>query len=452
MLKIKEHEVQKPSVKIVPRPKKLRFFILAGISAIIVTKVYLLLFYLDPILGIYGFLTTFLVFSSFIISYTKYRDPTLAKFDPPVTYNGIPSSSIIKNRQPLVNIVIPAKNDPIMIRNAVRSCLESSYQSIEIILVNDGSTDNTGNVMDQIHAEYRQQVKVVHLSCNLGKRKATREGILNGNPYAEIIILIDSDCVIDNTAIENLVAAFKNPNVGAVCGLGRSYNPNNFLTKMQDTWYDGQFAVMKAMESVFGTVTCCPGILSAYRKEAILPCLDAWANDKFLGSEFTFGDDRHLTAYVIGGNKHYLGKENKVWKAVFSDRAIVYTEMPTNITKFIRQQIRWKKSWFRVFFFTVPFYFKDRNLFAASIFYLQMIWSFLSPVIAIRSLVYLPLQGQYIDALVYLSGLAFIGLLFAADFKMRNPSCGKEWMYRPLWSLMGFFLSSLRVLLSSYNP
>jgi len=49
-----------------------------------------------------------------------------------------------------------------------------------------------------------------------------------------------------------------------------------------------------------------PCILSAFRKEPPMPCLDAWANDKFLGSEFTFGDDRYLTSYVLGGNKHYI--------------------------------------------------------------------------------------------------------------------------------------------------
>jgi len=44
-----------------------------------------------------------------------------------------------------------------------------------------------------------------------------------------------------------------------------------------------------------------------------MPCLEAWTKDKFLGSEFTFGDDRHLTSYVLGGNKHYLGNHYRVW-------------------------------------------------------------------------------------------------------------------------------------------
>jgi len=433
---ITEHSIIKRPVNINKNQlHTVKYLLLTAICAIIITKVYLL-FNHDLFFGTYSFLTTFLVMSAFIFSYTKYKDPSLTK-----THNG---SGAIKYRQPLVSIVMPSKNDPVMIRKAVLSCLASSYSQIEIILVNDGSTDQTGEVMDLLRKENPRQVKVVQLSCNVGKRKATREGIVNGHARGDIIILVDSDCELDNKAIEKLVSVFDNPEVGAVSGLGRSYNANeSMLTKMQDTWYDGQFSIMKGMESAFGTVTCCPGILSAYRKEAIMPCLDAWANDNFLGSEFTCGDDRHLTSYVLGGNKHYLGNYHKVWKTVYCESAIVYTVMPPKLKKFIRQQIRWKKSWFRVFFFSVPFYYKDRNLFAAAFYYLQMIWSFLSPIVAFRSLVYLPFQGHFIDALVYVSGLTFVGLLFAADFKMRNPNSGNMWAYRLLWSWMGFFLSSL---------
>jgi hyaluronan synthase len=419
------------------KKKAAKALIVVGGGSLIATKLYLLFFYLDPFLGVYSVLTTFLVFSSFIVAYAKYRDPV-----------GKGKSNTVGREwlqhAPLVSVVVPAKNDPVMITEAAKSCLASTYKNIQVIMVNDGSTDNTGEAMDQLRREHPDKITVIHMAQNVGKRKAVREGIISGPAKGDIILLIDSDCILEETAIERMVEMFDDPEVGAVSGHGRALNSDqNTLTKMQDTWYDGQFSIMKATESAFGTVTCCPGILAAYRKEAILPAIDKWANDMFLGSEFTLGDDRHLTSYVIGGTKHHLDKSEKVWKAKYCESAIVYTEVPPKFKKFVWQQIRWKKSWLRVFFFTAPYYFKNRNAYAAAVYYLQMIWSFLSPVVAVRSLIYLPLQGEYWSAVVYISGLLFIGLLFAAEFKLRNPNSGGKWAYRLTWSIMGFFLSSL---------
>ncbi len=437
-MEVISREILKPR-QITGKTKFVRSLIIAGAGALIATKLYMLLFYLDPILGVYSFLTTFLVFSSFIVSYTAYKDPFGTKRE-----NNDKDGAPLGLREPLVSVVIPAKNDPVMITEAAKACLASTYQNLEVILVNDGSTDDTGNAMDRMRKQFPDRINVIHLAKNLGKRKAVREGILMGPARGSIIVLLDSDGIVENTAIERMVKIFEDPDVGAVSGHGRAINGDqNVLAKMQDTWYDGQFSIMKAAESAFGTVTCCPGILAAYRKEAIMPALDKWANDVFLGSEFTLGDDRHLTSYVIGGNKYHLDNQHKVWKAKYCESAIVYTEVPTKFKKFVWQQIRWKKSWLRVFFFTAPYYYKDRNAFAAATYYLQMIWSFLSPIIAIRSLVYLPLQGEYWSAVVYIAGLLFIGLLFAAEFKLRNPQTGGKWAYRLTWSIMGFFLSSL---------
>jgi cellulose synthase/poly-beta-1,6-N-acetylglucosamine synthase-like glycosyltransferase len=238
------------------------------------------------------------------------------------------------------------------------------------------------------------------------------------------------------------VSAFDDAEVGAVTGHGRAINADKgILTKMQDTWYDGQFSIMKGFENCFGSITCCSGCLSAYRREAILPCLDAWANDKFLGSEFRFGDDRHLTSYILGGSKHYINKALKAWKTKYCDSAIVFTDTPPNLKKFFRQQIRWKKSWLRVFCFNAPFYYKGRHPLAAVYFYLQVGLSLLTPIVAFRALVILPLQQQYLGMIAYIAGIFFIGLLYAFDFKVRNPGTGNLWLYRILLTIMNMFVT-----------
>ena len=172
--------------------------------------------------------------------------------------------------------------------------------------------------------------------------------------------------------------------------------------------------------------TCSLVFFRHARKEAIMPCLDAWSNDKFLGSEFTVGDTGILQVMLFGGNKHYLGNHNKVWKAVYCKSAIVYTEMPTTLKKFIRQQIRWKSSleYFSLLFLSIS---GDRNAYGNDTLLPtnDMVFS-ITIYVTVRSLVYLPLQGHYIDAVVYVSRLDLVGLLFAPDFKLRNRRSGQN--------------------------
>jgi cellulose synthase/poly-beta-1,6-N-acetylglucosamine synthase-like glycosyltransferase len=377
-----------------------------------------------------------------------YKDPLGSK---PKSNDGkkekirdITAGGSILVRTPFVSIVTPAKNDPVMIVETVRSCLNSTYTNLELILVNDGSTDSTGIIMDKLRHEYPDKVRVIHLVNNIGKRKAVREGIVQGPARGDLIMLIDSDCMLERTAIERMVRLFDNPEVGAASGHCRAANVNaNALSKMQETWYDGQCSVVKAMESAFGSVTCCPGVLAAYRREAILPALDRWANDYFLGAAFSMGDDRHMTSFALGGNKHYVNKELKAWKVVYCESALVLTEVPTTLRKFLLQQIRWKKSWVRVFLFTAPFFYKGQHPFATFNYYLRMIWPMLTPLVTFWSLVILPLQGNYLTSVVYLTGLSLIGILFGAEYKLRHPNSGFLWAYRVLWGVISPFFGIL---------
>jgi hyaluronan synthase len=167
-----------------------------------------------------------------------------------------------------------------------------------------------------------------------------------------------------------------------------------------------------------------------------------WANDKFLGVEFMPGDDRQLTAMVFGGTKHYIDKNAKQWSTTYCESAISMSEVPTTFRKFIRQQIRWKKSWVRVFWFTAPYFYKNRNPVSVAYYYLQMGISFIAPLIALRNLVIIPLSGGGWDsAILYVGGLMALSLLFGVDYVMCNPGSGQRWMYR-----LGITLLSVNVL------
>lgn len=410
-----------------------RTCMIAALATIVSIKIYLGLFLIDPFVATYGIVSTSLACIAFLLAFTKYKDPSLRIFKN--NKKQTTSETRILQQQPsqlpFVTVIIPAKNDPIIIRKSVEASLKSTYPNVEVICVNDGSTDNTGKVMDDLHNEHPESVKVIHLKQNLGKRKAIREALTNGSPKGDFIVLVDSDSVVEKNAIERLVCCFDDPDVGAVTATARPLNANqNFLTKIQDAWYDGQFAIMKGMESSLNSVTCCSGCLSAYRKEAVMPCLDKWCNDRFFGVEFKPGDDRHLTGYVLGGNKHYLDPNAKSWKVLYCEKAVVYSEVPSKFKQFINQQTRWKKSWVRVFLFNAPFFYKNRSPISWLYYYTQMILSLISPIIAFRALIMSPILGRHIDSIFYLSGLLFLGLMFGAVYKLRNPNSGNRWLYR----------------------
>jgi hyaluronan synthase len=412
------------------RSAAVKTLLVLAIGTILAIKIYLMVFVIDHFIGAYSVVTTSLVFVAFLFTFARYRPPSQA------------NAGRFPAKEPFVTVVVPAKNEPVIIKKTVASILGSTYGKVEAILVNDGSTDDTGKVMDQLKEENPGRVQVFHMKQNMGKRKAVREAITKGNPRGDIIVLVDSDTILDRHAIERLVRAFDDPDVGAAAGHALVLNVNDSaLTKIQETWYDGQFFVMKGMESSLGSVTCCPGAFSGYRREAILPCLEAWSNDQFLGAEFKPGDDRHLTSYVLGGTKHYIDRSHKAWKVVYCDDAIVHTDVPNRARKFINQQIRWKKSWVRVFLFNVPFFYKNRPIASTLFFYTQMTLSFAAPFIALRALVYLPLQGRITDAIFYCLGLAFVGFMYALTYRMRHPESGDRWIYRLLMAPMSVGMS-----------
>lgn len=434
-----------PETKSSRKWRTVKFTILTVVSVLFTIAIYREIFVIDPVTGIYGLCVIFLIFTSFFFSYIRYRDPSKE----PVSADLMAKSA---SENPLASIIIAAKNEPILIKNAVSSCLGSSYDNIEIFLVNDGSTDETGIVMDNLHRQNPDKVKVFHIAKNVGKRKAITEAIKNGNIHGDIIILHDSDSIVSPTAIERLMSVFRNPDAGAATCYSRPLNGDlNTLTKMQDTWYHGSFNVFKGMESSFGSVTCCSGVLSAYRREAIIPCLEAWSNDTFLGEEFRPGDDRQLTSYVIGGNKYYLGKQYRTWKTYYCESAHTLTEIPSTFKKFMNQQIRWKKSWVRVFLFTAPFYFRDRPLLSMAFYYIQMTLSLIGPIVTARNMIVLPLMGEYMSALAYLAGILFIALLFAMDFRFQNPKSGHRWVYRLLLALLSVNILNFLVYYSMFT-
>ncbi len=425
-----------------------RILILSAVFIILIVKVYLTIYVIDRTIGLYAILTSFVLFNILFISYFGYRDP----------YAKVHNNKIPPNQLPLVTIVVPVKNEEDIIKTCVLSCLNQSYEKKEIIVIDDGSTDKTGVILDEIKKEYKNSnFNIVHLENSVGKKRAVEVAskIANGHIYA----FMDSDCDMALDATEKAVQVFHyDPQVGALTGHGRVKNRHeggffdHFLEKLQDVYADGACRAQKGMESSFSSVNCCAGSLSFYRREAIQNFIHEWANDKFLGMNFKFATDRRMTAHVLSNKPPYYAsskndnsrqKTNKVkvngyWKVLYSQNIKVNIGVPSTLDSLIKQQIRWRKSFIRSLFSTGGIFWK-RPFYAAMIYYLQTSMKFFRPYIVVKSVFFMPFFGDYMTPFVWFSGILFTGMIYAVDFRLRNPG-DKNWLYRPFFTLLATFI------------
>lgn len=440
-----------------------RALILAAVGVVLAIKLYFLIFLVDFAVGLYSFVTTAILFAVLLLAYTRFRDPYLKA-----------QEKVLPGARPLVSIIVPAKNEEGNIRECVQACIDSTYQNKEIIIVNDGSTDRTTEILDEMRRD--SNITVIHMSKSAGKKKAVKAAtdIAKG----EIFILTDSDITIAPDAVEKTVEIFQSDRaVGAVTAHGRVRGAaqGNALEKIQDVWYDGQYRIIKGIEGSFSSLTCCSGAYTAFKKEAVLPFMDRWANDRFAGVDFKFCTDRLMTSFVLGSGPQPAGKQaaasrsisiletgddsldrmrstsdpdleeggdspKALWKVLYSPSIKVLIGPPQTFKSLIKQQIRWRKSFIRSIFATGGVYWR-RPLPAAVIYYLQTGLKIIRPLIVLNALILLPLQGDLLSAAFYLSGVLFTGMIYGIEFRLRNPG-NSQWLYRPIMTLLSTFVFS----------
>ncbi len=425
--------------------RALQVAIVGGISLLLIGKLYI-----DDHSGLsflwaYGGLVTFALWSTFLIAYLRYRDPS------ETADSGVGSSDSV----PLfVSCMVAVRNEEAHIGRCLDSMLDQTYRFKEVIVVNDASTDGTREVLQQ-YAD-RGVIALINLEANVGKKAALAEAmkVARGDIFAHT----DSDSLWAVDAIERIVRVFEaDPEVGAVSGHGRASNAQtNILTLTQDAWMEGQFSIRKAFESTFGAVTCVSGPLAVFRRSAVFNYLPAWTEDRFLGQEFKFATDRTLTGIVLASkatrqrllrkyqrsdfpfDKQIAADHN--WKVLYCKSARSWTIVPDSFPRFMKQQIRWKKSFIRNTFFTGAFFWRKPFPVAAS-YYAHILFVLMGPWVSFRHLVYLPMAGNITAAAFYLGGIAFVGLMFGIACKLEDEPTS-HWIYRPLMSLMSTLILS----------
>lgn len=240
-----------------------------------------------------------------------------------------------------VGIVMPMHNeDPALAVAAVRSMLCQSRMPQRIHVIDDGSSDD-GAAADAVERVMAVQVscadwEITRLPANVGKRRAMAEGFVAGADL-DVFVCVDSDTILDPDAIEVGLRPMSDPDVAAVAGLVTALNwRKNLLTRLIDLRYVSAFLSERAAYSCFGAVLCCCGSLSLYRADLIRANLDDFVDQRFLGQVATFGDDRRLTNYAL-----------RAGRVVLAPGARARTAVPERLGHYLRQQIRWNKSFVR---------------------------------------------------------------------------------------------------------
>lgn len=330
--------------------------------------------------------------------------------------------------EPLVTFVIPCKNEEKAIAKTIEKCFEADYpkEKIEVIVINDGSTDNTVGVLNETKKKFKELI-VVDWKINKGKRHGMAEGFKKAK--GDIIIQLDSDSYIDPKTFSNLIKPFQNLEIGAVCAHADPENADeNLLTKMQAAYYFMSFRILKAAESTFMSVFCCSGCSSAYRKSAVMPILDEWLNETFLGLPVTYGDDRALTSWLLKND----------WKTIYMDKAQAYTIVPEKIKQLLKQQLRWKKSWIINFFKTIKFLYKKQPFIALTYFIPLFIISILAPFMAFKALIYSTFIYQSLPV-YYIIGIFTVTSLIVIYYRLLSRT-NKYWAYLFLWSVFNMII------------
>jgi hyaluronan synthase len=237
---------------------------------------------------------------------------------------------------PRLTVIIPAYNEGPMVQKSIDSVAAADYppNRLEIIVVDDGSTDDTWKHIEAAASRYPHLLTPIRFPQNRGKRAALETGIRRA--CGEIVVTIDSDSVIERQTLLSIAGPFRNPSVGAVAGKVLAYNRDKgIIPRMLHVRFVLSFDFLRAAQSTYGTVYCCPGALSAYRTSVVRNVLDAWMAQTFLGEQCTYGEDRALTNFILAEG----------YDTVYQRTAVVHTVVPLTYTKLAKMYLRWDRSY-----------------------------------------------------------------------------------------------------------
>jgi cellulose synthase/poly-beta-1,6-N-acetylglucosamine synthase-like glycosyltransferase len=225
---------------------------------------------------------------------------------------------------PSISVIVPAHNEGKYIESTVKSLLAAEYDSgREIIVVNDGSTDETGAVLTKLQRENPGMLKVLETN-HVGKSRAINTAL--GKAKNEVIVIIDGDSELEPGALKNLVRPLKDNKVAAVGGIVKVKN----YRKSPITW----FQRLEYLYSSFFNSLCdridgnifTPGPISAFRRDVV--AVEGGFNTK------VYLEDVDMALRII----------RQGYRIRIAEDAIVRTNVPESVGRWAKQRRRWMRG------------------------------------------------------------------------------------------------------------
>lgn len=237
-----------------------------------------------------------------------------------------PNRWTLLHDRPLVSVIVPGYNEEPVLDNCVQSILASDYTNIEILLVDDGSSDSTFTMMQALAAAYPS---VTALSqSNQGKGAALNYGARQA--CGEVLMFVDADGIFSPDTITEMLLAFDDPRVGAVSGDDRPVNLDRLQTRFLALISHVGTGLVRRSLTVLHCLPIVSGNAGAFRRSAFE--ITGPLHTK------TVGEDLELTWRM-----HKAG-----FKVRFAPKAIVHAESPSTVGGLWKQRVRWGRGLLQV--------------------------------------------------------------------------------------------------------
>lgn len=229
---------------------------------------------------------------------------------------------------PFVSIIVPVYNEEKVIRDSIKSLLNLNYSNYEIIIVNDGSTDNTKTICESLVGIRKGKFSDVRITLinkeNAGKATALNTGIAYSK--ADFVLCMDGDSQLMPDTLRAAVRHFADERIGAVAGNVKVLNRKRFLTDLQALEYIEGLNMARSAQSFLRLVNIIPGPIGVFRRKAL--------EEAGFYSSDTFAEDADVTLKLL----------SKGWKIYYEPTAVSFTQAPATLQQLLKQRYRWTRG------------------------------------------------------------------------------------------------------------